>query len=94
MIVAAIVVTLIAVIAGGIVLALVAWKRKKAGELEEPDYRAFFIMGIVCVPVGIVFMLIVFQTDIPFVVAMPLFAMGLMYLAIGLANRDKWKKRR
>jgi hypothetical protein len=30
MIVAALVVTLIAVIAGGIVLALVAWKRKKA----------------------------------------------------------------
>ncbi len=51
-------------------------------------------MGIVWVPVGIVFMFILLLSDLPFVIGMPLFGMGLAYLAIGLANRDKWKTNR
>lgn len=75
-------------------VAFVAWRRRKEGKLAEPDYRAFFVMGIVLVPVGIVFMFILFLSDIPFVTGMPLAAMGLVYLTIGLANRDKWKTNR
>ena len=76
----------------GILLTLVVWRKRKEGRLEEPNYRAFFIMGIAMFPAGIVFMLIYFLLDIPFVTGMPLLAMGLIYLIIGLANRDKWKK--
>jgi uncharacterized membrane protein YfcA len=88
---AAIAATLIVV---GILVGFVAWRRRKEGKLAEPDYRAFFVMGIVLVPVGIVFMFIFFQSDIPFVTGVPLCAMGLVYLTIGLANRDKWKTNR
>jgi uncharacterized membrane protein YfcA len=75
----------------GILVAFVAWRGRKAGKLAEPDYRAFFVMGIVLVPVGVVFMFVFLLSDLPFVIGMPLLAMGLVYLAIGLANRDKWK---
>jgi hypothetical protein len=85
-----------AIVAGllvvGILLALVLWKRRKEGKVEEPDYRAFFVMGLTWFPAGVVLMIVYFVSDIPFVIGMPLFAMGLVYLAIGLANRDKWKK--
>jgi hypothetical protein len=86
------VVTLAILIVVGILLVLVVWKRKKAGKLEEPNYRAFFVMGIIWFPAGIVFMFISFLLDIPFVIGMPLFVMGLIYVIVGLANRDKWKK--
>ena len=86
------VVTLAILIVVGILLVLVVWKRKKEGKLEEPNYRAFFVMGVIWFPAGIVFMVISFLLDIPFVIGMPLFAMGLIYLIVGLANRDKWKK--
>ena len=76
----------------GILLTLVVWKKKKEGKLEEPDYRAFFVMGIIWVPAGIVSMFTSFLLDIPFVIGMPLFAMGLIYLIVGLANRNRWKK--
>jgi len=74
-----------------VLVAFVAWRRRKEGTLAEPNYRAFFVMGIVFIPVGIAFMFIFLLSDIPFVIGMPLLAMGLVYLAIGLANRDKWK---
>ncbi len=81
----------------GILLILVVWKRKKEGKIEEPDYRAFFAMGVIWVPTGIVLMFISFLLDVfpfplSFVAGMPLFAMGLIYLIVGLANRDKWRK--
>jgi len=78
----------------GILVGFVAWRRRKEGKLAEPDYRAFFVMGIVWVPVGIVFMFILSLSDIPFVTGVPLWIMGLVYLTIGLANRDKWKTNR
>lgn len=71
----------------GILVAFVAWRRRKEGRLAEPDYRAYFVMGIV-------FMFVFLLSDIPFVIGMPLIAMGLVYLTIGLANRDKWKTNR
>ena len=89
---------IILIAAVGIVTALLVWKRKKEVKLEEPNYRAFFVMGIIWFPIGIVSMFIVLILDIPpfpigFVAGMPLFAMGLIYFIIGLTNRDKWKKK-
>jgi uncharacterized membrane protein HdeD (DUF308 family) len=76
----------------GLITLMTIWKRRKKGEPSEPNYRAFFVMGIVWFPVGLTSMIIYFLLDISFVVGIPLFAMGIIYMTIGLVNRDKWKK--
>ena len=75
-----------------LLLVVVLRKRKKEGKAGETDYRAFFIMGLAFLPTGFAMMLVYFLADIPFEIGLPLFALGLIYLIIGLANRDKWKK--
>jgi len=69
----------------GILLTLIVWKKNKEGKYEEPDYQAFFVMGICLLPIGIIFMTTVSPAFIGFA------GMGVCYMAIGLANRDKWK---
>ena len=60
-----------------IVFAIVAYKRR--GELRsEPDYRAFFILGISFLPIGI-------ATENP-----GLWGMGAVFMILGAANRNKW----
>jgi hypothetical protein len=72
-----------------ILIVTVLWMKKKGneGKRKEIDYRAFFIMGISFLPLGIV---------LTFVVGNPGFigfmGLGIAYIAIGLANKDKWKK--
>jgi hypothetical protein len=63
------------------------FKKKKEGEMIEPNYRVFFILGITWIPIGIVFMV-----TINFVIGIAFMGMGISYMAIGLANRDKWEK--
>ena len=76
----------------GVVALVLIWKRRREGKPSEPNYRAFFMMGTVWFPVGLASMVIFFLLDVTFVVGLPLFAMGIIYLAIGWANRDKWHK--
>jgi len=61
----------------GLIFAAVAFYRQK-GLKRDPDYRAFFILGISFLPIGI-------ATDNP-----GLWGMGAIFLILGLANRDKW----
>ena len=75
-----------------LLLVVVLRKRRKEGKAGETDYRAFFIMGLAFLPTGFAMIIVYFLVDIPFEVGLPLFALGLIYLIIGLANRDKWKK--
>jgi hypothetical protein len=70
----------------GIILIFILRKKKKESKFEEPDYRMFFIMGICFLPMGIVFMITIGPVFISF------FGIGLCYMVIGLANKDKWKK--
>ncbi|OGF24998.1 hypothetical protein A2331_00405 [Candidatus Falkowbacteria bacterium RIFOXYB2_FULL_34_18] len=49
---------------------------------QDPDYRAFFIMGITWIPVGIV------------INNYGISAMGLIFMITGLVNKDKWKKQK
>ena len=71
----------------GVLVALLLWKlRHEKKPKKEPDYRAFFIMGISFLPVGIIFTAAISPGFIGFT------AIGLIYMTIGLANRDKWKK--
>ena len=72
----------------GIIVALMVRRKKKQGKLEKTNYRAFFIMGIIWVPLSIVLGVISFKLQIPFYVAFPLFTTGFIYLLIGLKNRN------
>ncbi len=73
----------------GIIVLVIVWKKKKEGIAGEPNYQVFFVLGIVWLPVGIVFML-----TVNLVTGFAFMAMGIAYLAIGLANRDKWGKKK
>ena len=80
---------IISIAVGVVVLALLAiliFKRK--GWKREIDYRNYFNMGIIWFPLGIVFY-IIFQNMTGFF----FFFVGLVYLAIGLKNKDKWGKK-
>ena len=66
---------------------LVVLKRKQGEKYEEPDYQVFFIMGISFLPLGIAFTVAIGPAFIGFI------GIGICYMAIGLANKDKWKKK-
>jgi hypothetical protein len=80
------------VIAVGIIMALKVWKKEREGKSEEANYRAFFVAGIVVISASIVLIFISFILQILFLIVTPILALGLIYLIIGLVNRDKWKK--
>jgi uncharacterized membrane protein len=68
-------------------------KGKRERKAGETDYKAFFIMGIAFMPTGFAMMMVYFLAETPFEIGLPLFALGLICLIVGLVNRDKWKKR-
>ena len=68
-------------------------KGKRERKAGETDYKAFFIMGIAFLPTGFAMMMVYFLAETPFEIGLPLFALGLICLIVGLVNRDKWKKR-
>ncbi|UCF50191.1 MAG: hypothetical protein JSU91_01550 [Thermoplasmatales archaeon] len=69
------------------ILTIVFLKKQKGKKFEEPDYQIFFFMGISILPIGLVFIIAVSPAFFSFL------AIGLCYIAIGLGNRDKWKKK-
>ena len=75
-----------------LLMVLVLRKRKNARKTGETDYHAFFIMGLAFLPTGLAMMLVYFFVEIPFEIGLPLFFLGLIFLIIGLVNRDKWNK--
>lgn len=79
---------LIVVVLIGILLVLVVWRQKKEGITKETNYQAFFTIGIVWLPIGVVFM-----TTINTGLGVAFICIGTVYVAIGLANKDKWVKR-
>ena len=71
-----------------ILVVAVAMKRRKEGKYPEPDYRAFFVLGICLLPMGVVFVTAINNPGfIGFI------GLGAFFMILGLANRDKWKKR-
>jgi hypothetical protein len=71
----------------GLAFGAFAWKNRKSGDHAEINYRAFFVLGITFLPVGVTLSA---STDNPGFLGMSV--LGAAYLAIGLANRDKWKQ--
>jgi hypothetical protein len=69
----------------GVILLFTLRKNQKEGITNKVDYRAFFIMGISFLPMGIIFTTVISPAFISFI------GLGVCYIAIGLANKDKWK---
>ena len=67
---------------------MVFLKKKKEGKIEEPNYQVFFSLGIMWIPIGVVFMITINPG-----LGVAFMALGIVYMAIGLANRDKWGKK-
>ena len=86
-IIATIVLVLMLVI--GAISAVLALKKSKSG---EPNYRVFYITGLILLPIGIVWIGASLFLDISFVVGIPFLGVAATYLIIGLAYRDKWRK--
>ena len=76
------------------ILAILAWKKNKLGKARGSGYRALFILGIIFLPLGIIYEVVFFVsgTQVFLVLGIAFIGMGLSYIAIGLGNRDKWKK--
>ncbi len=64
-------------IVGLLVGLFVFYRNRKEG--LEPDYRTFFTMGLIFLPLGIA------SENYAF------FIMSMVFIAIGLLNRSKWK---
>lgn len=58
-------------------------------EKREPDYRAFFIMGVVWLATGIIIPLV---SERPIEIS-GLISLGLIFTLMGLANKRKWKEK-
>ncbi len=71
----------------GLVFGALAWRNRKSGDQVEINYRAFFVLGVTFLPVGVTLSA---STGNPGFLGMS--GLGAAYLAIGLANRDKWKQ--
>ncbi|MFC1873686.1 hypothetical protein ACFLYX_00100 [Chloroflexota bacterium] len=76
------------------ILAVIALRKHEEGKSKETDYRAFFILGISFLPLGIIYEIVFFVsgTKVFLVLGIAFIGMGISYLAIGLGNKDKWKK--
>jgi hypothetical protein len=72
----------------GLILILVVWKMKKEGKIGEPNYKVFFTVGIAWIPIGVAIMITILPAA-----GMAFMCMGIIYMVIGLANRDKWDKK-
>ena len=77
------------VIVTGIVLLLQARKRMREGNLVKTNYRTLYNFGKYIVPFGIILTIVFFVLQIQFYAALPLLALGLLYLVVGRANRGK-----
>jgi len=79
------IITLI-IIALGVIVLFIVIKKKKEGKYIEPDYRAFFVLGICLLPMGLILMIAITPGFLGFA------GLGIIYMIIGLSHRDKWKK--
>ncbi|MFA5176310.1 MAG: hypothetical protein WC413_03585 [Candidatus Nanoarchaeia archaeon] len=67
------------ILVGIIAISLIVYRKRK-GLKQETDYKAFFILGIFWIIVGII------PGNLSFLI------MGIAFMVIGLVNKKKWKK--
>lgn len=61
---------------------LVVFLIKQKGKKHKPDYQTFFTIGIIWTAFGIIF-----WKEMSFFLII-----GIVFLILGLSNKDKWKK--
>ncbi|MFC1934546.1 hypothetical protein ACFLXX_05340 [Chloroflexota bacterium] len=86
-IIATIILVLMLVI--GAISAVLALKKSKSG---EPNYRVFYITGLILLPIGIIWIVASFFLNISIGAGVPFLGVGVTYMIMGLAYRDKWRK--
>ncbi len=67
-----------------LVLGVVVWKSRDS---YAPDYRGWFYIGLIWLPIGVVMALTLDNPGYWFFAVM-----GLVFTALGWKNRDKWKQ--
>ncbi len=84
-----------AVLAGLFCLAILVtallWKKDRTKPAKRSAYRVFLIVGAVMASVGLIETLVFWRQDLPLAVPLPLLGIGLLFLAIGLANMGQRK---
>ncbi len=71
----------------GLVTGILLLRKWKNGYQDEVNYRAFYIIGVTFLPAGVALSA---STRNPGFFGMS--GLGAAYLAIALANRDKWRQ--
>jgi len=89
-IIATIILVLMLVI--GAISAVLALKKSKDDKSGEPNYRVFYITGLILLPIGIIWIVASLFLDISIGAGAAFLGVGVTYLIIGLAYRDKWRK--
>lgn len=70
----------------GLVIGVLLLRKWKSGYQGEINYRAFYIIGVTFLPAGVALSASTRNPDF-----FGMSSLGAVYLAIALANRDKWK---
>jgi hypothetical protein len=78
---------LVGLIVSALLVGVVLVARRKRRE-KETDYKVFFTSGNALLPMGILFLAL----DSLRPMGIIFLCLGASYLAIGLANKDKWAK--
>jgi uncharacterized membrane protein len=82
-----IIVFLISAIVFAITVFMVKKKRNEGRDMSErPDYRAFFILGITFLPMGLIMSITVENPGFYGITAM-----GTIFFLIGISHKDEWK---
>jgi len=84
----AIVIGVVIALGGGILV----YRSRKASQ-ESTNYRSLFNMGIVFFPVGVIITVYSLLSGGFIGIGLPFLILGVIYLAMGLSNRDKWNKK-
>ena len=76
------------------ILVVITLMRKKKVTSKVTNYKAFFILGISFLALGIIYGIVFLSSDTTAFLPLGIvfIGLGLSYIAIGLSNRDKWEK--
>ena len=81
---------MIAIAAALVIFGIIFILALKQGKTRPPDYYTFFWIGLIWIIAGAIPLIIHgWKSTLNF-----LFFMGIVFFAIGLVNKDKWKKNR
>jgi len=70
-----------------VILIILVKRNKRKATCKETDYRALYVLGICFIPVGIATAIATKNPGL-----MGITALGVVYMIMGLQNKDKWKK--